>query len=70
MQLIVNEERFEVEDNQNINQFIEWYKEQGYLTQENFALAINMEFIPRSVYTETTLKDGDKVEIVFPMQGG
>ncbi|WP_370981362.1 sulfur carrier protein ThiS [Agaribacterium sp. ZY112] len=35
-----------------------------------FAIAINEQFIPRSEYNNTELKDGDRVEILSPMQGG
>ncbi|NVK22051.1 MAG: sulfur carrier protein ThiS [Kangiellaceae bacterium] len=70
MQLTVNAEQLIVEDNLSISQFIEWYRNQGYLEQENFAIAVNMEFVPRSIYSETYLRDFDKVEIVLPMQGG
>lgn len=34
------------------------------------AVALNGEFVPRSRYRETILKDGDSVEILAPMQGG
>ncbi len=35
-----------------------------------YAIAINKTFIPRSQYRTTTLHDGDKIELVTPMQGG
>lgn len=35
-----------------------------------FAVAINANFIPRSLYAETQLNDGDVIDIVVPMQGG
>lgn len=39
-------------------------------TQEYFAVAVNQSFVPRSSYKSYELKDGDKVEIVSPIQGG
>ncbi|USE37393.1 sulfur carrier protein ThiS [Endozoicomonas sp. SCSIO W0465] len=39
-------------------------------TQEHFAVAVNQSFVPRSGYESYELKDGDKVEIVSPIQGG
>ena len=34
------------------------------------AVALNGEFVSRSNYADTILKDGDDIEIVAPMQGG
>lgn len=39
-------------------------------TQEYVAVAVNQAFVPRSSYKSYELKDGDKVEIVSPIQGG
>ncbi len=38
--------------------------------ERHFAVAINKEFVMRSRYLETYLKEGDFVETVEPMQGG
>lgn len=35
-----------------------------------FAIAINRQFIPRSAYANTSLNDGDQIDVVTPMQGG
>ena len=35
-----------------------------------FAVACNNEFVPRSTYGQQQLNEGDKIEIVSPMQGG
>mgnify|MGYP002626789168 CR=1 FL=1 len=35
-----------------------------------FAVAVNTVFVPKSAYENTTLQDGDKVEIVRPVAGG
>ncbi len=34
------------------------------------AIAVNQTFIPRSNYDTHTLKKGDDIEILAPMQGG
>ena len=36
----------------------------------NFAVAINENFIPKSNYASTEIKEGDNVELLTPMQGG
>lgn len=34
------------------------------------ATALNGDFVPKAVRTDTTLKDGDRLEVLAPMQGG
>jgi sulfur carrier protein len=34
------------------------------------AVAVNLEFVPRSEHAKVTLKDGDEVDVVAPQQGG
>lgn len=34
------------------------------------AAAINENFVPKSQWAQTHLKDGDAIDIVAPMQGG
>lgn len=41
-----------------------------YASQTVFAVALNGEFIPKEHYAELSLKPGDQLEIVSPMQGG
>ena len=38
--------------------------------QGKLATALNENFIPLNVRKKATLKDGDRVEIVAPMEGG
>ncbi|MGQ9838559.1 MAG: sulfur carrier protein ThiS [Cyanobacteriota bacterium] len=35
-----------------------------------FAVAINLNFVPRSQYAQTCLQEGDQVEILTPVAGG
>lgn len=35
-----------------------------------FAVAVNGEFVPRSLYADTALNAGDSVDIVSPVAGG
>ena len=44
---------------------IDW----GY-AEQLFAVAINDTFVARNQYQETLLKEGDRVDVVSPMQGG
>lgn len=38
--------------------------------QPPFAVAVNLQFIPRSAYDTTCLKAGDAIEVVQPITGG
>ncbi len=40
------------------------------LGEQSFAIALNEEFIPKSSYSTTSLQDGDRIEVLIPMQGG
>ena len=44
--------------------------ESWQFTEQNFAVAVNGEFVPRSGYAATVLADGDQVDIVKPVGGG
>lgn len=46
------------------------YLEQSGYNLLRIAVEINEEIVPRAVYMETTLKAGDKVEIVSFVGGG
>ena len=40
------------------------------LGDHSFAIALNEEFVPKSSYSTTSLQEGDRVEVLIPMQGG
>lgn len=35
-----------------------------------FAVAVNMQFVPKSAYASTALCEGDSVEVIRPVTGG
>lgn len=39
-------------------------------TPKGFAIAVNENFVPRSSYQQTSLSEGDRVELLVPSQGG
>lgn len=43
---------------------------QSIAAQPPFAVAVNLQFIPRSAYGATYLKAGDAIEVVQPITGG
>ncbi|MBX2807736.1 MAG: sulfur carrier protein ThiS [Cellvibrionaceae bacterium] len=40
------------------------------LTEKHLAIAVNEHFVPQSAYADTQLFDGDRIEVLVPMQGG
>ena len=37
---------------------------------EGIAVALNEEFVLRTTYSETNINDGDRLDILSPVQGG
>jgi sulfur carrier protein len=37
---------------------------------KGFAVAVNTTFVPIAKYDETIIKEGDKIDILAPVQGG
>ncbi|TSE27372.1 thiS: thiamine biosynthesis protein ThiS [Tepidimonas sediminis] len=35
-----------------------------------FAVALNLQFVPRAQYAATPLREGDRLEIITPITGG
>ena len=40
------------------------------ITKKGIAIAINHTVIPRAIWTDQILNDGDSIEVVRPFQGG
>jgi len=66
VKVMLNNETHEVADAIYLQAAIE----QWHFGDQKIAVAINGEFIPRSTYTQVTLKEGDQVDIVKPVGGG
>jgi sulfur carrier protein len=66
IKISVNGDIKEIDENLNIAQLIEVleYKVKG------FAVAINMTFIPIAEYENIVINEGDKIDILSPVQGG
>lgn len=66
MQVQVNDTPHTLDENTTL---VDALKQWGY-TGAEFAVAVNMTFIPKSAHAQTTLNAGDTIDIVTPMQGG
>ena len=65
MNIIINKLPHEVPDGATLAQAIA-------LLQPNppFAAAVNLQFVPKARYDQTSLQAGDRVEIILPVTGG
>ena len=64
IEVIVNGKPVEVEENLLLSDLI------ARQQQQDVAVAVNQQFVPRGLYQQTQLKAGDQVELLVPMQGG
>ena len=58
-----------VEHNIAARNLVNALSELGY-DESTIATAVNGEFIPKTRRSDIVLNDGDRVEVVAPMQGG
>jgi sulfur carrier protein len=65
IRILLNNQLLEIENNCSLEKLL---KEKNY--SHSFAIAVNYNFIPRSDYATLFLNEGDRVEVVAPMQGG
>lgn len=66
MTIRFNGETREIADDMSLAELLEQIQD----LPENFAVAINEDFVPRSAYNGTQVQAGDAVELLVPMQGG
>jgi thiamine biosynthesis protein ThiS len=66
MQIEVNGERREVADGTTIAVLLRELD----VTQPHVAVEVNLEVVPRDRHAETTLHDGDRLEVVTLVGGG
>jgi len=66
IEISVNGEIKHLKEGLSIQRLIETlgYKEKG------FAVAVNMTFVPIADYEKIIIKEGDKIDILAPVQGG
>jgi thiamine biosynthesis protein ThiS len=66
MTIVVNGKDMDVADGLSVDDLLA----QLGIKREYTAVAVNRDITPRRAYGATTLRAGDKVEIVRPMGGG
>ncbi|MFQ5897045.1 MAG: sulfur carrier protein ThiS [Candidatus Methylomirabilia bacterium] len=66
MKITVNGDPLEVAEGITLEALLSQLK----VRRDYTAVALNREVTPKRLYGETKLREGDRVEIVHPMQGG
>jgi sulfur carrier protein len=61
----INQEPYELPEHATVAQALA-----AFGAKPPFAVAVNLNFVHRHEYGETTLKPGDRMEIVQPVAGG
>lgn len=64
--IYLNDERQQVKPGLSLQEFLHNYTH----SQSHFAIALNNQFIPRPSYNSTLLSEGDRIDLIVPMQGG
>ncbi len=64
IQVIVNGQRVDINDNTTLTELV------ASQAQSDCAVAVNQQFIPKGLYQQTQLQQGDQIELLVPMQGG
>lgn len=65
MQVRINQIARELPDTSSLAQALEYA---GFTPP--FAVAVNLQFIPKNQYDATALKEGDEIEVISPITGG
>lgn len=66
MKLIINGKERNLRSSSTLTELVQELE----ITAPHFAMALNQQVIPKSQYSDTALKEGDKVEIVHAVGGG
>ena len=66
LKIVVNGKEAELQTSRDIQQAL---VELGY-EGAHFAVALNEDFVPRAEYSQTTIQEGDKLEVLSPIRGG
>lgn len=66
VKVLLNGESVEIEAGVTVDHLLQRFDYQC----ERVAVAINENFVPRSTYCEAVVFDGDRIDVVAPVQGG
>lgn len=64
--IIFNEQMKQISDTETLQNLLI----QNHQYTQPVAVALNDKFVPKMHYSTTFLKEGDRVDLIVPMQGG
>lgn len=70
MKIYLNEKLIIVPVETTLNQALKNLADFNLPNSHHYAVLINDEFIPRSLYSQTQMHPEDRIELIIPMQGG
>lgn len=74
MKLYIQDRPYEFQDQemtlQGLLEFLQESKQDDSLLPELFALVVNQSFVPRSLYSQRKLQEGDRLHFITPQPGG
>jgi sulfur carrier protein len=65
MRVLINQQPHDLPDGATLAEAVQVIQASG-----PFAAAVNLRFVPRTQYSQTTLAEGDQIEIIAPVTGG
>jgi sulfur carrier protein len=70
MNIFINGDRFTIE---HVEAYVDHALQQFLSDAQKdttFAVALNSDFIGRDNFAQTPIKEGDSIDVLFPIQGG
>lgn len=64
-QVFINGEPFNLLDAQNLQELLDQFG-----AKQPYVVALNMELVPHSGYANQSVKAGDRIDVLQPIQGG
>jgi sulfur carrier protein len=65
MRVMVNQVEHEVPQGALVSQVLEQVQ-----AKPPFAVAVNLQFLPKTKYADYTLQENDQIEVIAPVTGG
>ena len=65
MRIVINQLPYEVENSSKVSDALRLIN-----AKPPYAVAVNLQFVPKSRYTEHGLQENDHIEVIVPVTGG
>jgi len=65
MRVIINQNAYELPENSLVQDALELID-----ATPPYAVAVNLQFVPKIQYSQVILRDNDRIEVIAPVTGG